>query len=152
MNVKRLEELKNLLSSIPESKFDLGFWIQGFSVEGKKTEELLGECGTSGCAVGWACTHKPFNDEGLSYENFHSDGEFIPVYNDDLGWDAVCSFFGISYSLSKLLFDQLNYPCDEDGQSIAKPNDVAERLQFILDNKDLNHNQIYTLLKGKYDV
>lgn len=152
MNVERLQELKKLLSSIPESHFNLGVWLVGFVGEGRLTEELLGECGSSGCAVGWACTHKPFIEQGLSYKE-SLFGDFYPSYMDHRGMYAVMKFFEIEEHIAETLFhtDQYMHKFkghDEDGEEIwdIKPTDVAVRIQLLLDNPELSYEDFQKLI------
>lgn len=152
MNVERLKELQKLLESIPESHFDLGVWLTGFDGEGKLTSQLLGECGSSGCAVGWACTHKPFVDQGLSYKPNTIEG-FHPEYKGYFGMDAVEEFFGIEYGFAETLFhpDQYMHKFlghDKDGEELwdIKPSDVSTRIQLLLDNPELSYGGFQNLL------
>lgn len=156
MNVERLTELHKLLSSIPESHFDLGVWLEGFDGEGKLTHELLGECGSSGCAVGWSCTHKPFVEQGLGYQE-NSFGVYLPSYQGFFGMDAVRSFFDISEDIAKSLFYTDYYQdkfqgYDEDDNEIwdIKPRDVALRIETLLNNPNVTFEELIELF-GKVE-
>lgn len=164
MNILRLQELQGLLYSIPEDHFDLGIWLEGKdgeNLEGKNTQELLGTCGTSGCAVGWACTHKPFNLEGLEYRKTCSSWStgHVPTYRGYEQLEAVQQFFGICEEIAEELFYQESYPNrwseDENGDDVwdIKPKDVAERIQLVVDNAKLSDEEILSLInKGKNNV
>lgn len=157
-NVERLKELQNVLNSVPEDQFDLGVWIEGVDKEGKKSSELIGHCGTSACAVGWACTHPKFNEQGLKYgiDDPVWEKVYTPMYNGKSSWDAVGEFFGISYQLSDLLFDEGSYYdvfwCEDAGKVDVKPKDVANRIQIVIDNNDLADYEIEELIEEMGNV
>lgn len=155
MNIARLKELINLLANIPEDHFDLGVWLEGVDGEGKSTAELLGSCGTSGCAVGWACTHKPFNDEGLEYKAMSiRSGVHVPTYRGHAQEDAVAAFFGLSSDLVEAIFYQESYASkwseDEDGNDTwdIKPKDVAAVIQVVIDNTTKDDYEILKMIDG----
>ena len=91
MNTERLLELLKMLGTIPNDNLDLSSWT--FEDPKDKSQQHLIDCGTTCCAVGWACSHPPFIDEGLhwSYEYDHT-----PTYLEHSTWDAVEAFFGIN--------------------------------------------------------
>lgn len=55
-------------------------------------------CGSTACAIGWACY-----DEVLKREGLHMDVD-TPMYKDDISWDAVMKFFDIGYNKAVELF------------------------------------------------
>lgn len=150
-NIERLKELQNLLIKVPANQFDLGVWFSSVDSEGKEFSELAGKCGTSACAVGWACTHKEFNKQGLIYE-IDGDNNGFPVYGDDTGWYAVEKFFDLSQNISEILFDESWYFdnfLDEDTNELKiTTQDVAKRIQIVIDNPDEDWEYIWELVKG----
>jgi hypothetical protein len=118
VGIERLRELYSMMRGIPARLIGLHSWrwsLEGFRHEA--TSEALfsaarifattGEhdCGTTACAVGWACDYPPFQAQGLSYEDrspvFKShDGEYAE------NWNAVSTFFGLSYSESVFIFSK----------------------------------------------
>ena len=96
--VERLRTLYAVLFGVPAEKVDLSSWREGtYPYPGESTmDKSLTDpgCGTTGCAVGWACAYPPFQDQGLCwYGN-------LPRYRDEensfMHWQAVEQFFGLS--------------------------------------------------------
>ena len=131
MNKQRLQELVKLLRTVPASKFDLSAWRytpDGVTWEQEKdlkSDEHLKdlECGTTGCAVGWACAHKPFQDEGLVW------GEG-PMYKGLSSWSATKAFFELYYKQAEHLFDIYSYALDK-----RTPEDVADRIEKFINDQ-----------------
>ena len=115
----RLTKLGDFLATVPPERFDLGNWRnkgQGGRDSDIDDEALRTGCGTTGCAIGWACTIPEFKDAGLSYIGY-------PVLGDGLrGFQAVEEFFGLSHMEAMYLFSSRRY------KDNAGPDDVAERL------------------------
>ena len=126
MNVERLKELTKLLSTIPETNFDLDAWSGGENLIGVEQQNLI-ECGTVCCAVGWACSHPPFIEQGLHWGKYD-----YPKYQDSIAWDAVEAFFEIPLEIAEYLFLT-------DSYNIAniKPQDVIERINDIIEDTEL---------------
>ena len=142
MNVERLEHLKEILSKVPVNQFDLGVWIVGAKDNGKKFEQLIGGCGTSACAIGWACTDEDFNKQGLHYSIDEDELEeakegFIkfeevtgfPRFEDEKGFYAVCKFFDIPYYIAEWLFLEEHYPIPK-----ITPKDVIDKIDIYMKN------------------
>ena len=98
MNVERLKELTKLLSTIPETNFDLDAWSGGENLIGVEQQNLI-ECGTVCCAVGWACSHPPFIEQGLHWGKYD-----YPTYEEYSSWNAVVAFFDIPREIAEYLF------------------------------------------------
>ena len=130
MNKQRLQELANLLRQVPSSKFSLSSWrytpdgVTWEQVKELQSDEHLKdpECRTAGCAVGHACAHKPFQDEGLVWEG-------APTYEGLSSWRATKAFFELYREQAEYLFDISSYALDK-----RTPEDVADRIEkFIKD-------------------
>lgn len=86
MNKERLNKLADFLDTVPEAKFDLETWrvnAQGREAfdESTDNDHLLNlDCGTRGCAVGWACAMPEFQAQGLTWG---LRGPTVPNYD---GW------------------------------------------------------------------
>lgn len=136
MNVERLKELTNLLKTIPETNFDLAAWIDsgGSNILNIDKQSLI-DCGTVCCAVGWACSHPPFIKQGL-----HWDESDYPAYGESSSWSAVEAFFDIPEEVAIYLFINASY-------NIAniKPQDVIDRINDIIEDKDL-----YDFITNRY--
>ena len=136
MNVNRLNRLSEILSKVPEKSFDISKWTNQTSIENEV------DCGTTACAVGWACFDKGFNEEGLHYtlgENSYDGREFLePTFKSKKGWSAVEAFFGIESDIAFFLFDSdyydnLHWYLDRG----VEPRDVINRIKILLENKDV---------------
>lgn len=124
MNTERLLELHKMLGTIPNENLDLRTWA--FEDPQDKSKQQLIDCGTTCCAVGWACSHPTFIAEGLHWSHKH-----IPTYLEYSSWEAVESFFEINNAVATWLFVVDSYPSE---YSIK---DVLERIKDILEDKDL---------------
>lgn len=129
MNKERLNKLADFLDTVPERKFDLDTWrvnADGKEVFDESTddEQLLNfDCGTSGCAIGWACAMPEFKAQGLTWGLW---GPTVPNYD---GWDAVMDFFDLKRADATYLFESESYDYDVDEDT--KPSDVAARIREL---------------------
>lgn len=127
---KRLLTLAKFLLTVPEDNFDLSTWRAG-DCSGFVTDEKLNNhtCGTTACAVGWACSIPEFINLGLHMPLHRvSAWSSYPVFSGQVSWDAVEKFFGITQEESKYLFQSDYYY----GTSEATPSGVAIRIkQFV---------------------
>lgn len=128
MNVERLKELTNLLTTIPETNFSLSNWVAsgGSNVLNIDKQSLI-DCGTVCCAVGWACSHPPFIEQGL-----HWDESDYPAYGESSSWSAVEAFFDIPTEIAGYLFIEGSYHTDD-----ATPQDVIDRINDTIEDRDL---------------
>jgi hypothetical protein len=127
MNKERLTILANFLDTVPVRKFNLESWRDSDSPFSNRSDEALLDpaCGTTGCAIGYACAIPELKAEGLSWQN-------TPQYKNYSGWIAVQKFFDISDEVSTALFTQFKYHPAQRG-----PKRVAERIRTYL-------NVVYT--------
>lgn len=110
----RLLYLANFLEThkFDNNDFDLSEW----------------QCGTSSCAVGWACSLEYFNKQGLVFTTGICP---VPFYHKDhkyelVGWIGVQYFFGLASRLdADKLFASWAYPEDDVNNPLA----VAERIR-----------------------
>lgn len=126
MNKERLTKLADFLDTVPEHKFDLESW-RSDSTGDESWEALVDDahllnfdCGTTGCAVGWACVMPEFQAEGLAW------GVWGPTATGYSGWFAVMDFFGLKRVDAEYLFSGSEY--DDDAK---KPTDVAARIREL---------------------
>ncbi|MCY1464232.1 hypothetical protein D9M71_822310 [compost metagenome] len=98
----------------PDEHFDLDLWYDE------------GTCGTTACAVGWACLDPWFNDQGLmlNRDTIFED----PQFGELRQWEAVCAFFGISQGQAEHLFFYLSYAANERRNPLA----VVARIEGML--------------------
>jgi hypothetical protein len=138
MNTKRLLILAAFLEIVPEHKFNLRDWrdagLQRFTLGERlsgyyiSNEKLLNNsCGTSGCAIGWACTIPEFIKDGFTWSGN------CPILTDHSkewrGFDAVEYFFSIDKVTSEYLFMDTYYDNDKSGSK-----DVANRIREVVSN------------------
>lgn len=124
MRSDRLLKLAAYLDTLPPEKFDLSTW----------------HCGTTGCAVGHACTMPEFRAEGLRLSEpvdaFDDSLSYYPTYDGLDHWHAVCAFFELTKPESTYLFDMYEYSrfegdeCTFDGGD-APPDMVAARIREV---------------------
>lgn len=120
MRTDRLLKLAEFLDTVEEDKFSLVTW----------------DCGTTACAVGWACRMPEFQAEGLGID--FEEGYGLPTFHGYGGWQAVREFFQIDHETAALLFSEYSYDIyspDEgdlvrDG-STTTARQVAERIRKL---------------------
>ena len=138
MNTTRLLVLANFLDAVPAEKFHLGNWrdtVMTIEADTSPPYMLLRKeldddrlldhaCGTTACAVGWACVIPAFKEQGL-----HWDGDIAFIHGDvhEVGWDAAEEFFGLDSTESGKLFRYSSYERGNNG-----PRDVAARIREMV--------------------
>lgn len=100
-DVERLGMLYAMMAGVPDERVNLATWRGKLNRESDKN--LFEDCGTTACAVGWACAYPPFKRMGLHWSR-QDDGFGGPTYQNEFSWTAVGRFFGISESQAYLLF------------------------------------------------
>jgi hypothetical protein len=97
----RLGRLADFLETqVPESRLNMGHWQSG---------DLVNQCGTTGCACGWATTIPEFREAGFTMADW---GEV--AYRRVLGYHGASLFFDISYEESLMLFSPTSYPREDE--------------------------------------
>ncbi len=132
-NITRLTELLELIRAVDPAKLDLSEWRERIVGEQPvypgaiSDKDLINDCGTIACAVGWACAHPPFKEQGLLYDSMFG----FPVLHTQSGvldgWEAVEEFFSISHKEARTLF---MYDKDEDGNEVKG---VVPDHQLVID-------------------
>ena len=122
MNVDRMNELADLIYTIPYEKLDMRRWIN--------------ECGTVCCALGWAAQHEPFVKQGLQIKGKDETlGLFgVPAYLYLTGYQAAMMFFRIDLPTAEYLFSPDAY---FDSPS---PKEVAERIREVVQAHERSAN------------
>ena len=121
MKKKRLRRLSAFLKTIRPRDFDMETWRFGPDPEPKT-------CGTTGCALGWACTIPEFKEAGLKmYGGCPRYADGAGIHTD--GYHAGAEFFGLTLAQSYHLFDPSAY---EDEGAFTTPADVAKRIDSML--------------------
>ena len=133
--VEKLELLNEFLkNNVPEHKFDLEDWRSSNTGNPDiKDHELLNSCGTSACAMGWACVIPEFKKLGL---------EFVRggiCYDNNLGILAITKFFNFDFTdTTRYLFFIETYRTTEDYLDVSKWEVInrIERLIFYYGRED----------------
>ena len=132
MNIQRLQTLAAFLRTVPQEHFDLHSWRSSEGYEYASDDDLTTlQCGTTACAVGWACSLPEFQAQGLAWGTDSLSYTGYPVYKfseggDAEGWEAVEEFFDISYSTAEHLFASDEY---EDNATAVQ---VADRIEEVI--------------------
>ena len=88
-------------------KFNLGVWARLNRALKLGMEEE--NCSSVGCAVGWATTIPQFQALGLTIIE-RGDGQWIPVFEGRVVYDAVAEFFNLPKEHTWNLFAPDMYP------------------------------------------
>jgi hypothetical protein len=110
MHRERLEQMVVMLRGLPPEKFDIAEW------------HTPSECGTTACAVGWACVAPVFVKQGLYLH------DQAPAFQTLTGWAAVHQFFELGSHDSHFLFDADWY----DRRYSTPAVEVADRVEWFL--------------------
>ena len=134
---KRLRTLAKFLLTVPEGNFKLDTW-RNADGDSNVTDEKLNShpCGTTACAVGWACSIPEFKKLGLSM-SYTSDRAWTscPVFAGKENWKAVNKFFGLAREESEYLFQADSYYWEI---GIPLPSDVATRIKNFVERGDIH--------------
>ena len=129
MKTERLQALATLLRSVPTEHFNLGSWrYEDGGGETATDEQILNHsCGTTACAIGWACAMPEFKKQGLEW------GWANPLYTEEngdqtAGWKAVETFFDITPTEAQKMFSDVYYTSYE----VITPTQVADRIEEFL--------------------
>ena len=113
VGLRRLLVLAEYLQTLPRSKFDMGTWCSG---------RTMNECGATACAFGHAVEIPAFQRAGLRMCD--SWGELVPQYRGVDGFDAAGLFFAISDYDATHLFSESKL-----GET---PKQVAKRIRAFV--------------------
>lgn len=131
-----LNLLADHLDRMPVDKidFDLESW-------GSTPEDNA--CGTTACAMGYACLVPEFQKRGLKlmvgervartvagYNRFMTRGRpfALPVFDHGGGWNAITAFWGLSETNVSWLFDEDSYNDPTRENVIKRLRELAEEL------------------------
>lgn len=135
---KRLLALADFLDELDPNRFDYKVWV-GYN--GQMTwedgMEAFQDCGTTACALGWACTMPKFRKLGLDLNSG------VPTLKGVQGaFPAAANLFGLTDAESYYLFEPSNYPPRAAASALSKgpsglstPKDVAAHLRKFADWK-----------------
>lgn len=118
---------------IPDQHFDINSWFYASNFYEKTGNQVIEEitnyrCGTSACAVGWACLDPWFNERGLkSIDKCGQPCPFVENTSHDLPLFMLADFFDISHYDVADLFLMNRY------LKSPKPYEVARRIRNLVD-------------------
>lgn len=128
MNIERLKTLARFLNTrVSDKEFDIRYWIS------------KSDCGTTCCALGWACCIPDFQESGLTLYKVRNYDTPIPCYNvgeeKHESFKAAEEFFGLTNKECFYIFDSAQYKNDEN----VSPKTVSRRIyKLIKDNGIVN--------------
>jgi len=117
MNKERLKILADFLKTVPEQGFDLATWVS--------LGDTPNRCGTTGCAMGWACQIPVFKADGLRIIEY-VDGMYVPEFDLSYGFSASARFFEIALDQALYLFQPHNYPAGQRKNPLAVVGRIYE--------------------------
>lgn len=142
MNKKRLLKLADFLDALPRKNWNFGWWMN--SNETKKNPKV-GDCGTVGCALGWATTIPSFKRAGLKLipgVNFNRLQPLFPAYSGLIAVEAASAFFDIPQSDARDIFIEGEQPDRGLGpfvDNISTPKKFAKMLRkYVKDEEKKN--------------
>lgn len=145
--IERLRALYALMSGIPSDHVNLSRWRTTLRGGATNDRELLKtECGTTGCAVGWATAHPEFKAQGFTLESG------VPSLNAYCtSWSAVEIFFNLKPDMARYIFLPLS---DRDAQTMSvvysKLNFLEARKKARYETATLSHKQLVMLRILRY--
>ena len=137
---ERLRTLYAMMVGIPSQEVNLDAWRRS-RTDGKVDDNALFEhkCGTTACAIGWACAYPEFKAAGLKAGE---DGEPLVInagngYIKAAGWGAVQRFFDLGHMQATDIFG-LPWDGPKPGDAEYSLNDKQKvlrriRLHLLLD-------------------
>lgn len=131
MNTKRLLTLAKFLEEkVPRKAFDYAVWFGAKVLDSKGRLRSPAECGTTACAMGWACMIPAFKRAGLTVRLALAYGiERITFKGQAGAFDAAEALFDLTEAEAVYLFSPST---DCDGE--ATPKQVAKKIRkFVRD-------------------
>lgn len=104
----RMLALATFLDELPPDRFDYSKWSYKRDRDGfVRDTNTLGECGTVGCALGWATTMPLFRELGMFFEdacpsmpgNKYGINAAMEVFNIE-AWEANLCFMPCTYGIT----------------------------------------------------
>jgi hypothetical protein len=115
---KRLLRLADFLETVPRRQFNMRVWGNGIDPK---------ECGFAGCAGGWATSIFPALKLIPSW-----DGYSELTYGDFTSFEALQSYFGLTYADTEYIFDSYEYPKSNRN---PLPKTVADRIRKLVNSQ-----------------
>ncbi|WGH24447.1 hypothetical protein EAb13_CDS0029 [Acinetobacter phage EAb13] len=141
-----LETLKEFLKTIPSEKFDLNTWRNNLQDSRKVSDlDLMTECGTTACAMGWAATLPEFKKEGLSCGVMGLSFQNPKIEDNDFftGFSASAHVFGFRrIKTARCLFSKLHY--ERSQYTYVGPERVVARIERLLKLLELPEGMVFS--------
>jgi hypothetical protein len=102
----RLKTLYQVIGGIPSAVIDMDSWRNNANFGDPDDKELIKSaksernCGTTACALGWACAYPTFKRAGLRWDTWMS----TPAYKNETDFAGGGLFFGITEGQAEALF------------------------------------------------
>jgi len=106
VRTRRLKTLYQVMGGIPNSVINMDNWRNDQFCGNPSDETLIDAaktdpgCGTTACALGWACAYPTFKRAGLRWGKYG----LAPQYKDKTDFEAGAAFFGITEGEAEALF------------------------------------------------
>lgn len=106
VRTRRLKTLYQVMGGIPASVINMDNWRNDQFCGNPDDTELIDSaktspgCGTTACALGWACAYPTFKRAGLQWGKYRQ----APQYDDKTNFEAGAAFFGITEGQAEALF------------------------------------------------
>ena len=136
MNKERLLRLADvILPKVSKENFDMSYW----------------ECGTTACAIGWACQDPVFKVEGFKLKKVRYDDTWkVPFYEGVEGrltrWFAIQRFFEIGLLDAQYLFNGIKYH-GETGLRCkdVPPEAISKRIHALIKREERKEEMLSAL-------
>lgn len=143
IHIERLRDLYAMIVGIPERKIYLGVWRTGKfdkadgAPDAITAHEAAHDCGSTACAVGWACAYPKFQEQGLRFHRA-TYGYDVPVFTEHQtryqNFAAVQEFFGLTLHEAHGLFLSVpeNHHRVATGVTIWQEKGLSEKRRVLL--------------------
>ena len=133
MNKERLLKLADFLETVPPKRFEMDRffgWVGKAIWETNTFDDLESDCGTDGCALGWATTIPEFKKAGFkAVKGQGPDSLWIEIqYGSWTGFSAAEKFFGIDKRQCTNLFG------GRYDNRKTKPTTVAKQIRRLVES------------------
>ena len=132
VGMRRLLKLADYLRKVKKRDFNMSHW------SGPPNPWDSGvNCGTTACAMGYACHIPSFKRAGLKLVPYPGTlgerGECYPAFDGANEFDAAAKFFGISHQEASYLFNPMEY-CGYGSGRVKNitPQIVAKRIRHYV--------------------
>lgn len=152
MDVERLTILAKFLETVPDDKLNMLSWRNNVAKNDVEVsdEDLIHDCNTTACAMGWACTIPEFKEAGLTYSvhggcvvfYMKKPNSFTEVQYT--AYEAAQKLFKLTdYNTTTYLFSPLRYLSVEDEREELNvdKSEVIERILKLISMNGVQDNQ-----------